>query len=130
MVPPSLFILAPSVLRSLQCLISALTQGGEGGHLFRLICADAGGRDTAANTAGMCRECSHGWTTLGLPQPKTACPSCVHTTQAPGCSARALSRVGPAFCARPMSELLRFLGAPQGHRPRRAVCFVRVAGAR
>ena len=78
----------------------------------------------------MCRECSHGWTTLGLPQPKTACPSCVHTTQAPGCSARALSRVGPAFCAHPRSELLRFLGAPQRHRPRWAVCFVRMTGAR
>ena len=34
----SLLILASSVCKSLQCLISALTQGGEGGHLFRLTC--------------------------------------------------------------------------------------------
>ena len=30
------FILTSFVCKSLQCLISALTQGGEGGHLFRL----------------------------------------------------------------------------------------------
>ena len=35
----SLSILASSVCKSLQCLISALTQGGEGGHLFRLTCS-------------------------------------------------------------------------------------------
>ena len=31
----SLFILASSVCKPLQCLTSTLTQGGEGGHLFR-----------------------------------------------------------------------------------------------
>ena len=43
------FILASSVCKSLQCLISALTQGGEGGHLFRLTCSVVlwGGRNTA-----------------------------------------------------------------------------------
>ena len=43
------FILASSVCRSLQCLISALTQGGEGGLLFRLTCSVVlwGGRNTA-----------------------------------------------------------------------------------
>ena len=43
-----LFILA-SVCTSLQCLVSALTQGGGGGHLFRLACSVAlwGGRNTA-----------------------------------------------------------------------------------
>ena len=36
-------------LKSLQCLISALKQGGEGGHLFRCTCSVVlwGGRDTA-----------------------------------------------------------------------------------
>ena len=34
-----LFILASSVCRCLQCLISALTQGGGGGPLFRLTCS-------------------------------------------------------------------------------------------
>ena len=45
----SLFILASSVCWSLQCLISALTQGGGGGHLFRLTCSVLlwGGRNTA-----------------------------------------------------------------------------------
>ena len=44
-----LFILASSVCKSLQCLISALTQGGEGGHVFRLTCSVVlwGGRKTA-----------------------------------------------------------------------------------
>ena len=60
-----------------------------------------------------------GWTTLGLPQPKAACTSWVHPAQAPGCSARALSQVGPAFCALPRSKPLRFSGAPQGTDPDR-----------
>ena len=34
-----LFILASSVCKSLQGLILPLTQGGEGGHLFRLTCS-------------------------------------------------------------------------------------------
>ena len=44
-----LFILASSVCWSLQCLISTLTQGGKGGHLFRLTCSVMlwGGRNTA-----------------------------------------------------------------------------------
>ena len=44
----SLFILASSVYKSLQCLISALTQGGKGDHLFRFTCSVVlwGGRNT------------------------------------------------------------------------------------
>ena len=64
------------------------------------------------------------WDTLGLPQSKVMCTSQVHTAQTPGCSARALSHVDPAFHALPRSKPLRFSGAPQGHRPRWAVCFV------
>ena len=43
-----LFILASSFFKCLQCLFSTLTQGGEGGHLFRLTCSVVlwGGRDT------------------------------------------------------------------------------------
>ena len=43
------FILASSVCKSLQCVISTLTQGGKGGQLFRLTCSVVlwGGRDTA-----------------------------------------------------------------------------------
>ena len=39
MVPSSLFILASSVCKSLQCLISALTQGGKSCHLCGLPCS-------------------------------------------------------------------------------------------
>ena len=48
-VPFSSFILASSVSKSLQCLISALTQGGAGGYFFRLTCSIVlwGGRNTA-----------------------------------------------------------------------------------
>ena len=69
-----------------------------------------------------------GWTTLGLPQPKAACPSWVHPAQAPGCSARELSQVGPVFYSLPRSKPFRFSGAPQGHRPRRAVSFMPFPG--
>ena len=69
-----------------------------------------------------------GWTTLGLPQPRAACVSWVHTAQAPGCSARALSQVDPAFLALPRSKQLRFSHAPQGHRPSWVVCFVPFPG--
>ena len=69
-----------------------------------------------------------GWTTLGLPQPKVACASWVHTAQSPGCSARGLSQVGPAFRALPRSKSLRFSVVLQGHRPRWAVQFVPFAG--
>ena len=69
-----------------------------------------------------------GWITLGLPQIKVACTSWVHTAQAPGCSARALSQVVPVFHALPRSKLLGFLGALQGHRPRWAVHFVPFPG--
>ena len=92
----------------------------------QLCCGEGGTLQT--NTAGMCGECCTGWTTLGLPQPKAECISQDHTTQAPGCSARKQSQVGPLLSAFPRSKLLRFLGAPQGHRPRYAVRFVLFPG--
>ena len=68
------------------------------------------------------------WTTWGFPQGKTTYTSQVHTAQAPGCFAIALSQVGPVFHALPRSKLLRFSGALQGHRPRWAVSFVPFPG--
>ena len=72
----SLFILASSVCKSLQCLISTLTQGGKGGHLFRLTCSFVlwGGRNTANKYHVACvgSACSV-WTTLGLPQLTEVC---------------------------------------------------------
>ena len=69
-----------------------------------------------------------GWATLGLPQPETACASWFCTAQSPGCFARTLSQVGPAFPALPRSKLLRLSGAVQGQRPRWVVHFVPFPG--
>ena len=86
-----LFILASSVCRSLQCVSSALTQGGKGGHLFMLTCSAVllGGR-TAAN--------KHHWHVRGalaVRGPPWVCPA----------HACALSR----------STLLRLQAALQGN---------------
>ena len=53
------FVYFGFLCKSLQCLISALTQGGEGGHLGSLVqlcCGEGGTLQT--NTAGVCGECS------------------------------------------------------------------------
>ena len=50
-----------------------------------------------------------------MPHPKALCASRVYTAQSPGCSARALFPVVPAFRALPRSKLLRISGALQGH---------------
>ena len=64
-------------------------------------------------------------TTLGFPPLTVACAFQVYTAQAPGCSAGALPKVGPAFHALPRSKLLRFtfLGTLQGHRLDRVHVF-------
>ena len=118
MVPSSLFILASSVCKSLQCLISALTQGGEGGHLFRLSCVTEREEHCKQISLVGVGSAHSVWTTLGLPQLTVACAFQVYTAQAPGCSAGVLSKMDPAFRALPRSKLLRFkfLGTLQGHR--------------
>ena len=107
-----LFILASSVCWSLQCLISALTQGGESGHLFRLTCSVVlwGGRHTANKYHWRV------WGVLTVSVPLCAFP--VYTTQVSGCSAGELTKAGPGLCALPRSKLLRFRfsGIPQRHR--------------
>ena len=72
---PSLFILTSSVCTSLQCLISALTQAGEGGHLFRITCSVVlcGGRDTANKYRCHVGSAPGIWPTLGLPQLAGVC---------------------------------------------------------
>ena len=108
-----------SVCRSLQYLISTLTQAGGGGLLFRFACSVAlwGGR----GTADKCHWPA--WGALTVFRPHWFCPRkdrvCfpVYTAQAPGCSIgsgpcvacgssfRVLHRsadwVGSAFCAFP-----------------------------
>ena len=65
------FILASSVCKYLWYLISALTQGGEGSHLFRLTCSVVlwGGR----NTANKCRW--RMWGVLAVYGPSWVCSS-------------------------------------------------------
>ena len=122
---PSLFILASSVCKSLQCLISTLTQGGEGGHLFRLTylgslvqlcCGDGGTLQT--NITGMCGKCSRCLGHTGFSPAYGMCAFPVYTAQAPGYSAEELSKVGPGLSALPRSKPLRFRfsGMPQRHR--------------
>ena len=115
-----LFILASSVCWSLQCLISTLTQGGGGGHFFRLTCSVVlwGGRNTANKYHW------HVWGVLAVSGPHffaathSVCTFTIYTAQAPGCSAGELSKVGPGLRAHPRSTPLRFrfLGTPQRHR--------------
>ena len=73
-VVPSLFILASSVCKSLQCLISALTQEGEGGHLIRLTCSVVlwGWMNTANKYHW------HVWGMLTVSGPHRVCPSSRH----------------------------------------------------
>ena len=115
-----LFILAPSVCRSLQCLISTLTQGGEGGHLFRLtcqLCCGQGGT-LQTNISGVCGECSQCLGHSGFAPAYGMCAFAVYTAQAPGCSAGELSKASPGLHALPRSKPLRFRfsGTPQRHR--------------
>ena len=119
-VVPSLFILASSVCRSLWCLISALTQGGEGGHLFRLTCSVGlwGGRNTAN------KHHWHVWGVLTVFQPHWVCPRsrcvCFPSLHCSGSRLLCweLSDAGPGLRALPRSKPLRFgySGSPQRHR--------------
>ena len=127
-----LFVLVSSVCLSLQCLISALTEGVSGGHFFRPTCSVMlwRGRD-AANNTGMCSQClSH----TGFAPAHGVCAFPVHTARTLGCSAgnnprlalscmnfpglrcsgsgiwvvlRGTDSFGPAFCALPRSKQLR-----------------------
>ena len=117
---PSVF-LASSVCKSLQCLISTLTQGGEVGHLVRLTCSIVlwGGRNTSNKYHWRV------WGVLAVSEPHWVCPRSrcvcaflVYTAQALGCSAGELSKTGPVLHALPRSKPLRFrfLSTPQRRR--------------
>ena len=106
-----MLILASSVCKSLQCLISTLTQRGEGSHLFRINCSIVlrGGRNTANQYHWRV------WGVLTVSGPHWVCPC---SWQTPGCSAGKLSKAGPGLHAVPRSKPLRFRfsGIPQMHR--------------
>ena len=99
-----MFILASSACKSLQCLISTLTQGGRG--------------TLQTNITGVCRECSQYMDHTGFAPAHDVCAFLVYTAQALGCCAGELSKVGPGLRALPRSKPLRFrfLGTPQRHR--------------
>ena len=99
------FILASSLCKSLQCLISTLKQGGEGGHLFRLTCSVVlwGGRDTANKYHWRV------WGVFAVYGPHWVFPS----------SRRYVL---------PRSTLLRLQGALQGHCPKRDLHFMQFPG--
>ena len=109
-----LFVLASSVCWSLQCLISALTQGSGGSHFFRLTCSVVlwGGRNTANK---------YHWRVLAVSGPHWVCPRsrhvCFPSLHCLGSRllCRELSEVGPELYALPRSKLLRFRfsGTPQ-----------------
>ena len=105
MVPSSLFILAPSVCKSLQCLSSTLTQGGEGGHLFSLTCSLVlwEGRNNAN------KYHRHVWGVTLVYGPHQVCPSS---------QLHVLSQ----------STLLRLQVALQGYCPKPALHFVHFPG--
>ena len=120
MVSSSLFISASSVCKSLQCLISALTQGDKGCHLFSLTCSVVSwGRRNTANKYHW-----HVWGLLAVYVPHWVWPSSrLHVISHLHCSrsrvlCSALSKVDPDFRALLRSKLLRFsfLHTPQRHR--------------
>ena len=112
-----LFVLVSSICSSLQCLISALTQGGGGGHLFRLTCSVVlwGGRNTTNK---------YHWCVLTVSWPHWVCPHSQHVCFPclPCLGSRLLcwelSEASPGLYALPRSKPLRFRlsGTPQRRR--------------
>ena len=79
----------PSVCWSLQCVISALTQGGGGGHFFlgslvQSCCGEGGTVQT--NITDGCGECSQCLSHTGFSPAHGVCAFLVYPAQAPGCS--------------------------------------------
>ena len=105
-----LFIFASSVCWSLQCLISALTQGAWWWSLFyRLACSVVlwGGKNTANR---------YHWHLLTVSQPHWLCPHSQHLHfSGSKLLCQELSEAGPGLHALPRSKPLRFRfsGPPQ-----------------
>ena len=123
------FVHLASVCRSLQCLISALTQAGGGGLLFRFTCSamPKGGRGAADKyhrlvwgaLAVFWRHwvCPHSWM-CAIPVYIAQAPSCsIWSGPCVACSSsfrvfhKSGDSVGPAFCAFPGQSSLRQPGA-------------------
>ena len=119
MSPSVIFKVVPSVLTfsvcwCLQCLISALTQGGGGGHFRRLTCSIVlWGEKNAVN--------KYHWRVLAVSRPHWVCPLsrhvcffCLHCLGS-RLLCWELSEAGPGLYGLPRSKLLRFRysGCPQ-----------------
>ena len=76
------------------------------GSLVQLCCEEGGTLQT--NITGVCGECSQCLGHTGSAPVRGVCAFLVYTTQAPGCSAGALSKAGPGLHALPRSKPLRF----------------------
>ena len=115
-----LFIFDFFCCRSLQCLISALTQGAKMvtylGLLVQSCCGEGGTLQT--NITGVCGEYSQCPSHTGCAPTHGMRAFLVYTAQATGCPAGELSKVGPGLRALPRSKSLRFiyLGTQQRHR--------------
>ena len=117
---PFLVRAASSVCWSLQCLISTLTQGGSGGHFFRLTCSVVlwGGRNTANKYHWRV------WGVLAVFQLHWVCHRSWHVCfqglhfSGSRLLCQELSLSGPGLRALPRSKLIsfRFLDTPQRHR--------------
>ena len=102
---PPFFVYFGFLCKSLQCLISALTQGGEGGHLLRLTCSVVlwRGRDTANKHRWRV------WGVLAVDGPHWVCHS-------------------PRQHVLPGSRLISLQGALQGHCAKWALRFMHFPG--
>ena len=76
------------------------------GSLVQLCCGEGGTLQT--DTTGVCRECLQCLDHIGFAPAHGMCAFPVYTAQAPGCSARELSKAGPGLHVLPRSKPLRF----------------------
>ena len=86
------------------------------GSLVQLCCWKRG--TLQANITGMCGECSQCLGHTEFAPTRSMCAFQVYSAQAPRCSAREWSKVGPGLCALPRTMPLRFRfsGTPQRHK--------------
>ena len=94
--------------------------------LVQLCCGEGG---TLQTNITVCVGSAYSvCTILGLPQSKETRASQIYTAQAPGCSARALSQVGPVLRTLPRSKLVQVLGYSARAQARLGACFVPFPG--
>ena len=98
------------------------------GLFFQLHCRE--GRTLQTNITGVCGECSQCLGCTGFAPAHGVCAFLVYTSQAPGCSARELSKMGPGLPTLPRSMPLRFRfsGTPTKAQTQLGLSFVPFPG--